>query len=163
MDVAEGYSRRQIWLHWIIFALVVWQYVLHEPITEAWDVIEEGGTASPGLGVFAHVAGGVLILALMVWRIALRLREGAPPAPADEHPALRLLSGVTHWGLYALLFLMPVSGAAAWFAGAEAAAEGHSVMRVVLLSVLALHVAGALAHRFVFRSGVMERMLRAAR
>jgi len=163
MKTAEGYSRRQIQLHWIIMALVVWQYVLHEPITLAWDAIQDGGAATPGLGVFAHVAGGGLILLLMIWRVALRLREGAPPPPADEHPGLRLLSNVTHWGLYALLFLMPISGSVAWFGGVEQAAEGHGVMRVILLALVALHVVGALAHRFYFRSGVMERMLRAAR
>ena len=98
----------------------------------------------------------------MVWRVALRLLEGAPPPPADEHPALRLLSQITHWGFYALLFLMPISGSVPWFGGVEAAAEGHGVMRVILLALVALHVVGALAHRFYFRSGIMERMLRAA-
>ena len=98
----------------------------------------------------------------MVWRVALRLLEGAPPPPADEHPALRLLSQITHWGFYALLFLMPISGSLPWFGGVEAAAEGHGVMRVILLALVALHVVGALAHRFYFRSGIMERMLRAA-
>ena len=38
-------------------ALVVWQYVLHEPITHAWDTMTDGGVATPGLGVSAHVAG----------------------------------------------------------------------------------------------------------
>jgi hypothetical protein len=58
MKTAEGYSSRQIQLHSIIMALVVWQYVLHEPITHAWDTMTDGSVAKPGLGVFTHVAVG---------------------------------------------------------------------------------------------------------
>ncbi len=162
MGEVAGYSRRQVWLHWGVAALVVWQYVLNELIARAWGVVARGGAATPGFGVYSHVVVGGLILVLMVWRLALRLREGAPPPP-EQRPGLRALAGATHWGLYALLLLMPISGLAAWFGGIEVAAEAHSAMQAILLALVALHVAAALAHRFVFRSGVMERMLRPVR
>ena len=45
-------------------------------------------------------------------------------------------------------------------AGVEAAAEGHEVMRIILLALVALHVLGALYQRLVLRSDVMTRMVK---
>ncbi|WP_161594519.1 cytochrome b [Marimonas lutisalis] len=152
------YTRAQIRLHWLVFILIALQYVLHEPMSEAWDVIEDGGSVAFDPLVFVHVAGGMLILLLVVLRIGLRLRVGAPPLPAEEPAAMKMLAHVTHLGLYVLMIGMPVSGAVAWFGGAEAAAEAHEVMRAILLALVALHVVGALYHQFVLKTNLMNRM-----
>lgn len=72
-----------------------------------------------------------------------------------------MLAKLTHVGLYALMILMPLSGAVAWFGGVETAAQGHNVLRIVLLALVALHVVGALYHQFVLRDGTLARMRRA--
>lgn len=51
--------------------------------------------------------------------------------------------------------------AAAWFGGANAAAQGHNVMKVMLLAPVALHVVGVLCLQFVLRDGTPVRMRRA--
>ena len=71
-----------------------------------------------------------------------------------------MLAKVVHLGLYALMFMMPISGSVAWFGGVEAAAFGHNVMKVMLLAFIALHFAGALYHQFVLRDGILTRMRR---
>ncbi|SEQ12536.1 cytochrome b [Thalassovita taeanensis] len=153
-----AYSLTQIRLHWIVFILVALQYLLHESIIAAWDQIQKGGTPAFDPLVTGHVVGGVLILALVVWRIVLKLQRGAPALPENEPPALKAVAQVTHLGLYLLLILMAVSGGTAWFGGVEFAAEVHEVLRIVLLALVGLHVLGALYQQFVLKSDVMQRM-----
>jgi cytochrome b561 len=88
------------------------------------------------------------------------MRNGAPPPPQDEHPALRFIAGATHVLFYVLLLAMPVSGAVAWFGGLKLPAEAHSLAATLLIALVLLHVAAALAHRFWFKSGVAERIIR---
>lgn len=164
MKAPSAYSRTQIALHWIVAVLFVLQFVLHEPMSEAWDVIEEGGTAAFNPLVAAHVAGGLLILAFAAWRIALRRTRGVPDLPAGDGPMVRLAAHAGHMALYALMFLMPLSGMAAWFGGIEAAAEVHETMKPLVILLVAVHVAAALWHQLWLRDGLMRRMsLRASR
>ena len=59
------------------------------------------------------------------------------------------------------MILMPLSGSVAWFGGVEVAAQGHNVLKIVLLALVALHVIGALYHQFILRDGTLARMRRA--
>lgn len=156
--VPSAYSRLQIRLHWLVFGLLALQYILHEPITEAFDRLEEGLIPDFNPLVAAHVFGGFLLFVLTLARLYVRKERGAPPPPQADPPLQRMAAQVTHLGLYALLVAMPISGAVAWFRANEAAADVHSVMRIVLLALIALHVAGALYHQFVLKDGLMQRM-----
>lgn len=155
-----AYSRTQIILHWLVFLLIAAQFLFHEPIADAWDRVEKGLAVAFDPLVAAHVFGGLLILGLVVWRLYLRITLGAPALPEKEPAAMKLIARVTHLGLYGLMLLMPISGAVAWFGGVEAAAEGHEVMKVVLLLLIGLHIVGALYQQFVLRTNIMARMKR---
>jgi cytochrome b561 len=76
-----------------------------------------------------------------------------------EHPALRLLARITHLVIYALIFILPLSGAAAWFLQVPGAGLVHVVGKNVLLYVVLLHIAGALVQHFVLKSDVLRQML----
>ncbi|TDK42187.1 cytochrome b [Antarcticimicrobium luteum] len=154
------YTRAQIALHWGIFLLIALQYLFHEPIVAAWDRLREGAEIAFSPLVAGHVFGGLLILALVVWRIALRLTRGTPPLPEEEPAALKRVAHGTHLGLYGLMLLMPVTGALAWFGGIGPAAGAHGLLRLLLLALVALHVAGALYQQFVLKTGIMARMKR---
>jgi cytochrome b561 len=160
MAAPAGYSRLQIALHWIAAVLIVLQFVLHDSISAAWDAIGKGIETAFDPLVMAHVVGGMLVLLLAFWRLSIKARRGAPAIPGDS-AVQRAVARLTHVGLMALMVLMPVSGAAAWFGGVEAAAEGHEALKVVLMALVALHVAGALYHQFVLKDGVLDRMRRA--
>jgi len=82
-------------------------------------------------------------------------------ARSRTDPASRALAKAAHVGLYALMILMPLSGSMAWFGGVDLAAQGHNVLKIVLLALVALHVLGALYHQFVLKDGLINRMRRA--
>lgn len=156
-----GYSRPQIVLHWTIAALIVAQFILHDPIVAAWDAISKGKTPEIGPLVWFHVIGGSLILALAVWRLALRMKRGVPALPEKEAAVLRGLAHLTHWSLYALMLVLPITGLATWFGGSETADFIHTTLKLPLLVLVLLHFAAALFQQFVLRTGLMNRMLRA--
>jgi cytochrome b561 len=154
----RAYSRLQIRLHWLVFGLLVLQYLLHEPITEAFDMIEDGLPPAFNPLVAAHVFGGFLIFVLVAARLYIRIERGVPPLPETDPPLQRMAAHVSHYSLYALLIALPVSGAVAWFRGNEAAADAHSVMRALLLVLIALHVGATIYHQVVLKDGLMQRM-----
>jgi cytochrome b561 len=158
MPSPKGYSPRQIRLHWMAAAVIVLQFVLHEPMSQAWDGIEEGLSPAFNWLVLSHIAGGVLVLVFALWRLALRHIRGVPPVPAAQAASLRLAAHLGHLGLYALMIAMPLSGLVAWFGGVSAAAEAHEVMKAALLALVALHVLAALWHQFWLKDGLMLRM-----
>lgn len=152
-----GYTRTQIYLHWGIFVLIAFQLVFGEAIADAYDDIMEG-TAAPTLMVASHVWIGLLILALVVVRFAIKTKRGAPALPEHEPAALKFAANATHLALYALMFLLPISGGMAWFAGQGWAGDVHVLMKPIAIILIVLHVAGALYQHFVLKTDVLNRM-----
>ncbi|MCC6305076.1 MAG: cytochrome b/b6 domain-containing protein [Rhodobacteraceae bacterium] len=162
MTSATGYLPAQIRLHWLAAILIVLQVVLHEPMAEAWEALGEGRPVTLGPAIAGHVAGGLLILAFALWRLVLRIRRGAPPPPAGP-AVLRLLAGLAHLALYALMVVMPLSGAAAWFFGVAPAAAVHVTLVPALIALVLMHAAAALWHHFWRQDESLLRMLRPGR
>ncbi len=158
MSKPAGYSRLQIRLHWIIFGLIALQYILADSIEEAWQVFAKGGTVEFSPLIAAHVFGGIAVMLLVLWRLVLRFKRGAPAAPEGEKPAQTMIAHLMHWGLYLLMILMPLSGSLAWFGGNKQAAENHLILKVVLIVLIGLHVAAALYHQFVVKDNLIDRM-----
>ncbi len=162
-------------LHWTVAALVFVQIAL------GWSAAS--WRLSPvKLDLFVwHKSTGLVILALMMVRVAWRWANPVPALPADTTPWERRGAQASHFLLYVLLFLMPVTGwivnSAAnipfrmfWLipvpaivepdkAMADAAARAHFVLFVALSLLLTVHVAAALRHHFLKRNDVLVRML----
>ena len=162
MSKPTGYAPRQIWLHWIIVVLVAIQFLFHDDIGHAWHQALRGTGGGYEAGVLLHIGTGLLILILMIWRFAIRRGRGTPQ-PTQDHRLLNLAGDAVHWGLYAVLVLMPLTGLAAWFGMLHSAGEAHEILKIVLLVLIGLHVAAALFHQFVLRDNLIARMVRPAR
>ena len=161
--VSTGYSARQIALHWIVFVLVAYQWFTGDHMTQLFKAAHGGpptGAASAWTPV--HIAVGVVILAVMLWRLVLRRTEGTPPPP-KQHPALEFLASAVHVGLYLDLIGAALVGLVAYFWLPQLAGLHHLMVRPILLALFALHFVGALWHRFVVRDDVMTRIVRPAR
>jgi cytochrome b561 len=127
-----------------------------------------------------HKWTGATILLLAALRLLWRLTHRPPaelPAPRWQHTA----ASVTHWGLYALFFAVPLAGWAYSSASgypivvfgvlplpdfvphdralAEAIKPWHGALAWVLVSMVALHVAAVAKHMVIDRDGLLRRML----
>ena len=109
--------------------------------------------------ILAHVAGGVLILALVIWRLVLKSQRAAPPPPDNEPALLKLAGQLAHWSLYGLLAAMSISGMAAWFGGLEAAAAAHGVLKILLIALIGLHVLAVIFHHLILKNPILKRMI----
>lgn len=161
--------------HWVIVALIITQFVLIN--------IEQG--LPLGLAKLAalarHKSVGITILGLAVLRLLWRWMNPAPPLPNTLKPYERVLAHVTHYGLYVLLFAMPLTGwmmssarsfPVSWFnlvqlpdlvapnrSLYETLHETHEVLAWVLVALATLHVLAALKHHFVLKDDTLRRML----
>jgi cytochrome b561 len=161
-------------LHWLVVALLLVQYSI------GWLMPDIHRGQKPGAAMTFHVSVGTTILVLIFLRFAWRLAH--PVAPESSLPPWqRLSSEVVHWLLYVLVlattftgwlfasfrgwsmsyfFLAPMPMLASDNAAAGKAIDGlHQAMEWTLLVVIGIHVAAALAHIFVYRDRIMQRML----
>ena len=160
--------------HWLVVALLLVQY----PIGWLMPDIHRG--TSPGAPMTFHVSLGIVILALIILRFAWRLTH--PVAPESSLPPWqRLTSEAVHWALYALVlattitgwlfasfrgwslsffYLFPLPMLASDNAAAGKAIDGwHQTMEWTLLVFIGIHVAAAMAHIFIYRDRILQRML----
>lgn len=168
----ERYSTVAILFHWTIAFLVIVNLIVgighdYVPAMRAW---------MPG-----HKAIGITVLALTLARVGWRLAHRPPTLPAYVSGWQRGAAHATHWGLYALLLLMPLSGwmmvsgpekrrPLTWFGtfdipylpvsagGADAGHSAHGLLGWLMIALAVLHVAAALHHHLVRRDGVLLRM-----
>jgi cytochrome b561 len=158
MPQPKGYTHVQIALHWVVFLLVGAQFIFADSISNAFRTFMREGTFTPSALVFSHIAFGVLILLLVVWRMAIKAKRGAPPHPENEPALLKLAATLAHFSLYALLILLPISGGIAWFGAQGWAAQGHVVLKTLLMILVILHVVAAFYHHFYLKTDVLNRM-----
>ena len=106
-----------------------------------------------------HAYAGIAILILVALRLLFRQIQGVPAAPAGEPPIFRSVAKISEWTLYLLLFAMPLTGGAAYYLGYEGVGDLHAdVLKAVLWAVVGLHILGALAHQFYWKTNVLRRM-----
>lgn len=134
----------------------------------------------PGAGMTFHISFGISILIIIVLRFLWRLTHLVAPE-STLPPWQRLSSELVHWMLYILVlattltgwlfasfrgwsvsyfYLFPLPMLAPDNAAAGKAIDGlHQASEWTLLVFIGLHVLAALAHLFVYRDRVMQRML----
>ncbi len=157
-----GYSSTQIRLHWLLAVMVLVQFIFHDGVHNLGRLIQRGEEPSI-LDVIwgqSHVVLGLLIFVMAAVRLSVRLKQKVPPPPQAENAVLKIIAKLTHFMLYTILLVMPVSGSVAWFGHVELAAKGHEFGKGLLLAFLFLHVVGALYQQFVLKTDVLKRMVK---
>jgi cytochrome b561 len=123
-----------------------------------------------------HMAGGMLLSALMLLRLVVRLVSRHPPPATSGHAGLDRLARLVHWGFDALVPLMAATGLATAapaklneivFAGSGAPSPAdlsadptrvaHGCVAWVFLILMALHVVAVLYHHLVRGDGLLTR------
>lgn len=141
-----------------------------------WHLAEE---VSPRNFYFnLHKSVGVTLLALIALRVLWRITHRPPTMLASYKAWEKKLATGTHHMLYLLMVAMPVSGlimamsgkyGVKWF-GIEIIAgldnstlrdvfkEAHEIIGAIFITVIILHILGALKHRLIDKDGTMKRM-----
>ena len=158
-----GYSGAQILLHWIIAALVLFQvFFFGEGMGHAYHALLKGKEANPSdmLEANIHVYAGFAVLALAVLRVIIRWTRGVPGAPAGQSGIKLWIAAATQFILYAIIFVMPVTGAMAWFLGYATVGELHTYGEWLIIAAVLVHLAGALMQHYVAKTNVLVRMMK---
>ncbi len=173
---ADRYDGVAILLHWLIAALIIaniglawsldnWDH--HDPIHQTLLTV--------------HKSIGTTVLLLTVFRLAWRWAHPAPPLPETLPRLQRIVALVTHGLLYALLFVMPLTGlidAAAFTEPVNyfflfklptviahneplghAAFAVHQLSALLLYALLLAHAGAALFHHYWLKDGILRRIL----
>lgn len=171
----SGYRWPAIMLHWLIALAVLGLFPLGLYMTELtyYDPLYR---TLP----FIHRSIGVIVFVLLVLRLAWRMGH-APPRLLAHSRLERQLAMATHVLLYLLLFAVIASGylmstadgrpvsVFGWFAvpasvtslpaQEDLAGDVHFILAIMLVSLVAVHVAGALKHHFLDRDATLLRIL----
>ncbi|RZA22180.1 MAG: cytochrome b [Lysobacteraceae bacterium] len=162
-------------LHWLVVILV---------LAMAWLGLTMGDLPNgrDKIATYAlHKSIGISILVLVVLRLAWRLYAGAPETVPGTPRWQDRIATITHWALYALLLVMPLSGwvlnsasgfPLQWFglvnlpaiAGKDhdlhELAEGvHEFLFWTMTTLVVLHAAAAFYHHLFQRDATLARML----
>lgn len=171
-DPTNGhYDPTTVWLHWTTVALVTILWV----IGQTADWLPRGPFRS---GVWSvHVILGFVLGFVLLTRIAWRAHFGRVLPPADTG-ALYAIAKATHYTLYLLLATVVITGITnasyrgftlfgVWsvpqFGTGDAATrrsitEWHELAANLTLLVAFLHAVAALAHQYVWRDRLLNRM-----
>jgi cytochrome b561 len=175
------YALSQRLIHWIVAVLVLCALALGMTLgLLGFDrTLATFGAPVTDLMYISHKTIGVLLLALILVRIALRVSLGRPPYAVPLPRPQKIASEIVHGLLYVLLLAMPVLG---WLSTAtggfpinffhwelppligrdDALSETlflwHGILGWALLILIVGHVSAAVYHWRVRRDGVMQRM-----
>jgi cytochrome b561 len=171
--MVSRYHPALVALHWVLALFVIAALALG-----AFVLVKIPNTSPMRIEALrSHMSGGMIILALMLVRLAIRTRS-AHPAPASAgHPLLDRLGWVSHRLLYATVIAQAGAGIvmalqsglfdAVFFGEGKLPADlwvfpirsVHYALSRLLMALIALHVGAALFHVFVLRDGLLRRML----
>lgn len=175
---ANRYDKVAVWLHWsigIAIIVIAVTELLREPLLPKGSFLREGLKA-------LRDPAGTVAFALIIVRLAWRSTHAAPAMPESMRSWEKLAAKLSHYTLYVLMILIPVSGIAYTFARGRAIDFGlfqivspldqplsrdavrslrdvHELLGQAVLVVAFVHAAAALWHHYVRKDDVLVRML----
>ena len=158
----SSFSTAQRSLHWLMAVLIATQVFTGQFFGGPHEHAS-GATAVdvPPPPILAHIAVGVSILLLAVARLILRFLKGAPESPKEEPRVFQLAAKAGHIALYALMLMMPITGLTAMFGDVELAGKIHGgPLKLLLFTLVAVHVGAVLVHQFYWKTDILRRMTR---
>ncbi len=161
--------------HWLIFLLLIGSFTI------AWSM-QDMPLGLLKLKMYSwHKWVGATIFIVVILRLLWRLANAVPEPPAGTPRWQRASAGLSHFLLYAILIVMPLTG---WIMSsmknlplvylglvpipspfgknekwAEILEEVHGTLGLALLILVGIHVLAALYHHFILRDNVLRRML----
>lgn len=183
-NTSQRFGAVSMTLHWVIAVMVIGLLCVGIYMTDLPD-------SDPNKFQLyqLHKSFGITVLCLMILRLVWRWTQSVPPYPAAMPAWERAGAKLSHWGFYALLIVMPLSGWASTSASKfnfvptiifgqvnlphisyfvnypdkefiESATQWvHFLLGLTIIALLIAHVGAALKHHFVNKDDVLTRML----
>jgi cytochrome b561 len=177
-DSAATYDKGARRFHWITAAFVfimvpVGIYMVDRGAATNFDALTNTLYSN-------HKLAGFILLWIVVARLAYRFTKGAPPDEPTLEPWQKAASHLTHWGLYALLLIVPLLG---WLGVSLYPALGipgglslpglvapdqkmsetvfmfHKLGAILLALMVLAHIGAALFHHVIRKDNVLRRMM----
>ncbi len=160
-------------LHWLLALMIVMGLIMGS------QVLAATANADPQKLFYLrmHMSMGLIILALMIFRLFVRLVTAKPPRADIGNGVLNRLGRLTHYAFYLVVIALAASGLAmANMAGLPAIVFGgsgaplpasfdalppraaHGALAFVLMLLVAGHALAFLYHQFVRRDSLFSRM-----
>ena len=183
---ARRYALGARWFHWLTALLMFtviplgWIFAEFKTKPEAKGVFEAPFPGTQPDYASVHKTIGLVIFVLVVARLVYRFTHTPPVLPGHMPAVTRGLAHATHWLLYLVLIMMPVSGYIMSSAGknpisilglfdfpklpigkdqGKIAFAIHVYTQFAVYALIALHLAGVAWHLFVNRDNALDRML----
>jgi cytochrome b561 len=169
----NDYAVAQKIVHWLMAFLIMVDLAVAQKfggVMEDWDRFESRSD---------HAGAGTLITLMLILRLYLRWRYGAPALPVAMPVWQQKIAYAAHWLLYALIGLLIASGIIAAMAansviepfGLFALNDGiegnftqlrqvHEWVTWALIGLIGAHIIAALYHFLWLRDKVTQRMMR---
>ena len=174
------YSNTAKILHWTIAGAIVLQFVL----AKLADLAGDKDLAVRELALLAnHKSVGITILALALLRLVWRIKNPPPQLPATMPGWQIRASHISHWSLYGLIILVPITGwlmssasaySVSWFSLFQLPdfvapdpdlkktfKDIHETLAQLLALIALVHIGAALKHAFFDKDGVLGRIVSA--
>lgn len=169
-------ARYHLWLvilHWVLAVLIV------AMLTVGFAWLGQMSAPDPWrLSLLRwHMAGGILILTLMILRFVIRMRTVRPVRTSTGNRILDGVGHVSHLAFYPIVLLIAGTGlATALVAGLPAIALGcsgavlapdftiyasftaHALLATLLANLILLHLLGVGYHQLIRRDRLLSRM-----
>jgi len=171
----EGYTIAQKVVHWLMALLLLMDLTVAQQF---------GGELQNAVRLEnreGHVVVGTIILILLIIRIYLRRKHGAPALPASVPSWQRIAATATHHGFYVLLTVVVATGvftalnattAINWLGIFDIALLGntseeqfqsvrifHELATKALIALIVVHIVAAIYHLFL-KDGITTSMLK---
>ena len=174
---SDRYTYKARWFHWAMAILIVLAYALILSRTQF-----ERGSQLRTFVVQTHFWVGIVVLIMAFFRIAERHRHTPPGITPPLEGILRTAATLSHYLLYAFLFVQPVLGLLTVliekgslpipltqllipspFPISEDTAESlediHKLLGTIFYYVIGLHVIAAIWHHFVRKDNTVKRIV----
>ena len=168
--LASRYQPVLVALHWLVALMIIGLLCL------GFFVLANMPNSDPNkLNILVwHMAGGMVVLVLMIPRFIIRTWSARPAKAATGSPLLDRLAPLAHDAMYLIVFLMIATGwTTGWLISDVFQPNGgslpdtfavfptfraHAVLAALLVILIAGHIAAALYHQFVLKDGLFRRM-----
>ena len=172
-QISPRYTLTAQALHWLTVLLIL------AILPVAWVVVSLPPGPERSWLFVIHRSLGVTILVIVAVRLSWRAMNPPPPLPGGTSHAVELVGRATHWLLYAVLLLMPISGYLQSASGRPVSYFGlfdlpalpenkglddvaktfHLLGQWGIYALVALHVLATVWHVAVRQDGLLSRML----